>query len=168
MNMYDEMLSIKRFREQQAEIAVARERQRFVEAQRESEQAQTRLADFRLWAESREQGLYTDLYHRVVQIREIERVLQEVASLRTDEEHHEAAVTRAEENREQAAQALGACRDAHQQTVRMSGKFLELADAHMDSVIRAQNYNEDLEFEEIASLARERFEWDRHEELDLI
>lgn len=166
MSMFDEMLSIKRFREQQAEIAVMCERQRFVDADRESEQAQNRLADFRLWATAREQELYTGLYHRVVQVREIEHVLQEIALLRTDEERHEAEVTRAKEKREQATQALEACRDTHLQMVRMSGKFLELADAHMDFVFRTQNYNEDLEFEEIASVAWERFERDRHEELE--
>ena len=168
MSLFDEILAIKQFRETQAEIAVVRERQRCVEAERESERAQNQLMDFRLWAESRERDLYRGLYHRVVQVRDIEHVLQEIASLRTDEESHEAEATRAKENREQAGLALQACRDAHRQTVRMSGKFLELTDVHMDSIVRLQDYNEDIELEEIASLGWERVEWGEHEEIERI
>lgn len=162
MNIFNEMLAIKRFREQQAELAFMQQRQRRAEAEQASESAEDRLETFRKWARDREQSMYTGLCERVVRVREIENVLQEVASLRQDESHYESALQQAEETLEQETQVLSECRQAHMQTVRMSSKFVDLANAYEDGVTQMRTSKEDEELEETASVARDRSDWDEN------
>lgn len=164
MSIFNEMLAIKRFREQQAELAFIRQRHRRAEAERESEQAEDRLDKFRKWARAREQSMYTELCDRVVRVREIENVLQEVADLRKNESDYESALQQADETLDQETEALSESRQTHMQTVRMSNKFVELANVHQDGVILMQNSKEDQELEEVASLVRERSDWDDNED----
>ena len=85
MNVFDELLAIKRFREGQAEIAVSRQRLRQAEADAARQASEQALTDFREAAERREREMYRDLCSRVVRVREIENVLQGVAGLREGE-----------------------------------------------------------------------------------
>ncbi|OZI33078.1 type III secretion protein [Bordetella genomosp. 1] len=166
MSMFDELLAIKRFREGQAEIAVARQRQVLQDA-RDGEQAALRsLDDFRGWADAHERELYGDLCRRTVRVREIESVLQDVAGLREGERQHEQALDAARAAAEREESALQARRDDHRQATRMSEKFVELARSHFDAQLREAERKEDLEMEEAASVARDRDDWEQHEEYE--
>ena len=166
--MFDQMLAIKRFREQQAELAFTRQRLRRAEAEKATEMAHDRLEEFRDWARARERSMYDDLCVRVVRVREIEHVLHEVSSLRRDEGHYETALRDAGEILDKETQVLGACRQAHMQTVRMSNKFVELANVYEEGMLQMQNSKEDQELEEVASLVRDRYDWDDNEEGDQV
>jgi len=163
MAVFDELLSIKRFRESQAELAVARERSSVLEAEQFREGCGQALQDFRHWAAQREDELYGDLCSRVVQVREIENVLQDVAGLRDGERQHEQRLLEADEKLEQAHQALDEQRMRHREATRHTEKFVELARIHFDEHFKAVQDQEDREMEEVALQIRDRDDWQEHE-----
>lgn len=166
MSVFDELLAIKRFREGQAEIAVSRQRLRHAEADAAREASERALADFRNESERRERAMYSDLCSRVVRVREIEDVLQGVAGLREGERQREQAVEQAAERLREENQALAELRAQHQQAVRLTGKFVELASIHLAEHLKALEHKEDMEMEEAASLSRDREDWEQHEEFE--
>ncbi|MEI2417102.1 type III secretion protein [Orrella sp. JC864] len=166
MSVFDELLAIKRFREDQAELALARQRQAHGQARDAWTQAQARLRDYRGWARRRERELYDELCARVVRVREIEAVLTGVGLLREAEREHERTCQAAQDALERAAQHLAERRQAHGEAVRRTGKFVELARLHLAEHLGALERQEDAELEEAASLAREREDWEQHEEVD--
>lgn len=159
MTMFNELLAIKQFREQQAELAFMRQRRRRVAAEQETEKARNRLDRFREWAQAREQSMYAGLCERVVRVREIETVLQEVAQLRQDEISYESILQKADEALDQEIKVLGECRQTHMQAMRMRTKFVELATAYEDDLVQLQNNQEDQELEEVASRLDDRLVW---------
>lgn len=166
MSVFDELLAIKRFSEGQAEIAVSRQRLRHAEADAAREASERALADFRDESERRERAMYSDLCSRVVRVREIEDVLQGVAGLREGERQREQAVEQAAERLREENQALADRRAQHQQAVRLTGKFVELASIHLAEHLKALEHKEDMEMEEAASLSRDREDWEQHEEFE--
>ncbi len=166
MSVFDELLAIKRFREGQAEIAVSRQRLRHAEADAARLASEQALADFRDESERRERAMYRDLCSRVVRVREIEDVLQGVAGLREGERQREQAVEQAAERLREENQALADRRAQHQQAVRLTGKFVELASIHLAEHLKALEHKEDMEMEEAASLSRDREDWEQHEEYE--
>ncbi|QQB35716.1 type III secretion protein [Achromobacter deleyi] len=166
MSVFDELLAIKRFREGQAEIAVSRQRLRHAEADAARVASERALADFRDESERRERAMYSDLCSRVVRVREIEDVLQGVAGLREGERQREQVVEQAAERLREENQALADRRAQHQQAVRLTGKFVELASIHLAEHLKALEHKEDMEMEEAASLSRDREDWEQHEEFE--
>lgn len=106
MSMFTQLLTIKRFREDKAELAMVRQRVRHAKADADRTEAERRLQEFREEAERKEQALYGDLLSRVVRVRDIENVLQNVAGLRDGERQHENFLDDAKKNAEVEAQAL--------------------------------------------------------------
>ncbi len=164
MSMFDELLAIKRFREGQAEVRVARERTAHQEAEAARETAKQVLARFRIEAQERELAMYSDLCSRVVRPREIEDVMQGVAGLRDAERQRETDVERASEREQAALQQLKLARDDHKIATRMTEKFVELARIHLDEHLRELEYKEDMEMEEAASVRRDREDWETYAE----
>ncbi len=167
MSMFKELLAIKRFREGQAELRVARERTSHQQAELARVAAQQTLERFRLEAVERELGMYADLCSRVVKLRDIEDVMQGVATLRDTEHQREKDVERADEQVDHALKALATARESHRLATRMTEKFVELAQIHLDQHLREQEYKEDQEMEEAASVRRDREDWEEHAEVDL-
>lgn len=166
MSVFNDLLAIKRFRESQAELAVARQRQLLAEAERLREEARERLEKFRAWAKQREREMYGDLCSRVVRVREIEDVLQGVAGLRQGESQHATQVEEADAQAQRTAEALARSRQDHRDAVRMTEKFVELAQVHWDEHLKEVERKEDLEMEEVASIRRDMEDWELHEEYE--
>ncbi|KAB0596018.1 type III secretion protein [Castellaniella defragrans] len=166
MNVFGELLAIKRFREGQAELAVARQRQALADAERQQARAREQLDEYRAWSRQRELDMYRELCGRLVRVRDIEDVMQGVADLRQGERDRE---TRAEQAAEQArheAEALAGRRQAHREASRLVEKFVQLASLHAADELRELERREDLEMEEAASVSRDRDDWQQHEEYE--
>lgn len=157
--MFDEMLGIKRIREQQSELALVRQQQRRVEAVQEAEKARDRFSRYRDWAKMTEQSMYRDLCERVVRPREIEAVLNEVADFKKNESHYASAWEAAKERVDEETKLLSDCRSVHADMVRLTEKFSEFAKAYWNDIAQEQNKKEDGELEEMASLIRDRGDW---------
>ena len=76
-------------------------------------------------------------------------------------------VERADEQVQHALTALATARESHRLATRMTEKFVELAQIHLDQHLREQEYKEDQEMEEAASVRRDREDWEEHAEVDL-
>jgi len=166
MNVFRELMAIKRFREGQAELAVTRQRQALAEAERQRLEALERLDEYRVWSERREQDMYQDLCSRLVRVRDIEDVMQGVAELRQGEHDCETRVERAADQERQETEALVERREAHRNATRMVEKFVQLASLHAADELRELERKEDLEMEEAASVARDRDDWQQHDEYE--
>ena len=166
MNVFGELLAIKRFREGQAELAVARQRKIHAEAEHQRDVASEQLVEYKIWAQHQEDGFYQDLCSRVVRVREIENVLEGVAELRHGERDHQARVETADKNVTVQAETLAERRLSHRLASCMTEKFVELAQIHLAEHVRELERKEDSEMEEAASVARERDDWTEHEEYE--
>jgi type III secretion protein O len=166
MKVFDELLAIKRFREGQAELAVARQRQLHAEAERQRDTAREQLAEYKIWAQRQEDELYEDLCSRVVRVSEIEDVLDGVTELREGERERETRVETAVEQVNTEAEALVQRRLVHRTATRMVEKFVELARVHLVEYLHEVERKEDLEMEEAASISRDRNDWEEHEEYE--
>ncbi|WP_394065632.1 type III secretion protein [Alcaligenes sp. WGS1538] len=166
MSIFQDLLAIKRFREGQAELAVMRQRQSLLQMQQRSAEAREQLARFRELSLQREQDMYQDLCSRLVRVGEIEDVLDGVAELRQGEREREAGVEQAAEQEREATAALNQCRDMHREASRVVQKFVELTSVHAAEHLRELERKEDLEMEEAASMARDRDDWQLHDDYE--
>lgn len=159
MSVFKELLAIKEFRQNKAEMAVSRSRLAVAESNANRDAMDRRLTEFRTHAEQLERDWYKDLCARIVKLADIEDVQLSVSQLRQKERVHEEALEAAEKARQQATEKLHA--DVEQLNIasRLREKFVELADAHAVEVDREAERKEDLELEEVAGIAREREEW---------
>lgn len=154
--MFDEMLAIKRFREQQAELALLRQQQRRAQAEDKVDAARVTLEKYKDWAQEHERTLFRELCERIVRPREIQEVLGKVAELKHNENGYACALEEARETLQEENIVLGERRNEHAHTVRMTGKFFELAQTYWDEVAQQRDRTEDSELEEVASLLWER------------
>lgn len=166
MNVFGELLAIKRFREDQAELAVTRQRQACAQAEELRDQAVAQLAQFQQWALDHEQSMYQDLCSRLVRVVEIEGVMQEVADLRQGEHDREDQVIQAAKQLDLEADALVQRRETHREASRMVEKFIELARLHADEQMRELERKEDQEMEEAASVTRDHDDWQQHDDYE--
>lgn len=165
MEIFRDILSIKIFRESRAEREVIRQRGVLALASEQRESDARGLADYRCYASTHEHALYDDLCRRVVRLRDLESVQQEVVVLRTGERNREAALDASEQLQQREKQRLEEVRDQHRQASRIKEKFVEVVQIYSGEAFKAFERQEDREMEEVAELRRERIEWDEtHEE----
>lgn len=163
MTVFKELLSIKVFRENKAELAVRRQRHLLAQAQRERDEAQQALERFMAYAVGHERALYADLCSRIVKLRDIEGVQQQVVDLRGREREHEAQLAAAQQQRDAQATKLEQDKAAHAEATRMKEKFVELASNYAQERLRELERKEDAELEEAAETRRDRADWDERE-----
>jgi type III secretion protein O len=164
MSIFKELLSIKAFREDKAEMAVRKQRTILAEAVAAREAAEKALEDFKQWAVAQERSLYDQLCRQVVKLRAIEEVQLEVAGMRGKETQHEDQVRDAEAQRVKQAEQLEADRRTLQDATRMKEKFVELARINTEEHLKELERKEDAELEEAAETRRDRADWDEREE----
>ena len=160
MTMFADLLYIKRFRERQAELDLVRQRSRRATADRAQQNAESELAIFHRQAVVQETSMYSDLCTRVVKLRDIEHVQQQIAILKASELRYQEALDGAEQALNRETRLLDERGEAHRRAVRMTTKFAELEEAHLDSVHRAFDYKEEQEMEDISVVLYRRPEWD--------
>lgn len=164
MTVFRELLAIKVFRENKAELAVRRQRTVWSEARDQAENAQRRLADFRDYAQRHERELFDDLCRRLVVLRDIELVHNSISMIREQDREHSTRLEKAQDLQAQEEHKLDDCKAAHQAATRMKEKFVELARVHALEVVREVERKEDQELEEVAEIRRDRADWDEREE----
>lgn len=160
MAMVDDLLFIKRFRESKAETELQKSRAALVLAQKAERQAEQALDDYIAFAIAQEKAWYDDLCSRLVKLREIATVQEDVAGLKQGERSHRDEVEERRkahlEANQQLDHSLQRMRDAS--TARQ--KFVELARNFHWLAAREQERKEELELEELASIRREREDWE--------
>ena len=159
MSILRDLLAIKTFREHQAESALRQQRQALADADAARAQAQELLQRLLREGHAMELSLYRELCARLVRLREIEDVQLTVAGLRQRESAQQEALDAAERAVSAQQERLDAARAAQQEAARQKSKFVDLARDFSAAELRESERREDLEMEEVASLARDREDW---------
>lgn len=159
MTIFRELLAIKEFREEKAELALRKQRIALQAAIQARDGARQRLEDYRDYAQRQEQEMYADLCRRLVNLRDIEHVQGSVILLRSEERTHEGALDQAETFRLSQETLLDERKVDHQQASRMKEKFVQLAQVHAEQLVRETQRKEDLDLEEAAETRRDREDW---------
>lgn len=154
MSVFRELLVIKSFRENRAELSLARQRQALLKAQSDEEAARTVLSEFEDFSTRREATLYRDLCSRIVGLRDIEEVQNIIADLRKQKEERELELATAGKRREEEAGLLTEAQVVYQAATRQKQKFVELAQSQADETAREAERKEELEMEEASSFGR--------------
>jgi type III secretion protein O len=159
MAMVDELLFIKTFRERKAETELQKSRARLGHAAQAERSAAQVLQDHveQAWAE--ELRLYADLCARVVKLRDIADVQQDVAQMGLQEIAHRQSLEQAQQQHRTAQDDFQLSTRKMRDASTAREKFVELVRNHHMLVAREAERKEDLELEELASVVREREEW---------
>jgi type III secretion protein O len=158
--MWNELLQLKTFREQKAQTALMRRRLELATAVAALQAAVVKLDQHRRDALQQERVLYSELMQRLVQLRDIEGVQQAVAIMRSIEQQLDAERSQADQLRDSAEQLARTAQAEHQQADRVKEKFVQLVNVHASEVAHAAQRAEDTEMDEVASLRRDREDWD--------
>jgi len=153
MSALNQLLSIKEWREQQAEIALVRQRQTVESAHSAVDMADEALEDYRLWATRREAAVYQELCSKIVRLREIEAAREAVAELRQQELIYMAALDKARECASRESERLTIVHKDYQGATRMTQKFSEMVRLQNAENLAEDERLADLEMEEVGHMS---------------
>ena len=160
MTIFDEMLAIKRFREDKAESNVRRQKPVVQQATDHLIEQERVLADWQQYSVRQELMLFDDLCSRTVRLADIEHVQHEIAFMRERERGYINEVEAAEKNRDKELAELDERKSVHAHATRAKEKFIELARVHGEELSALAERKEDAEMEEVNESRRERNELD--------
>jgi type III secretion protein O len=164
MTMLNELLELKRYREDKAELAVARCRLALAEVTKRKEGAQEALVSYQRWSETHERDMYGAVYGRVVRPRDLENLRQDVVMLRVKERALNDDLTNVEAERAKADTGVRESRVAHERATRTREKFVQLVDVESEETRIEAERKEDVELEDLHSIARDREDWEERED----
>lgn len=159
MAMIDELLFIKEFREDKAEKELQKARLALQEARLNAQRANEALQTFQQQAEESELAWYRALCSRLVTVRDIANVQEDVAMLRQTELEYQQALHAAEQQHTQAQTLQNQANQQMRDASKAREKFTELARNHHWIVNQEAQRKEELELEEVASIGRKNPEW---------
>jgi type III secretion protein O len=160
MPMVDDLLFIKRFRESKAETELQKSRAALVLAQKAEREAEQALEAYIAHAIAQEKAWYDDLCSRLVKLREIATVQEDVAALKVAERAHREQVDDRRKAHVEAGQQMDRAVQRMRDASTARQKFVELARNFHWLAAREQERKEELELEELASIRREREDWE--------
>jgi type III secretion protein O len=159
MSIFDELLSIKEFREDQAELGLKKAQNEVTHARREHDELTALLEAFRKQAQEQEAAWYATLCASVVKLRDITDVREDVAMLREGERQRQDKTDKAARVLEQRIEHSKEARACLRQATAVKDKFVDLATSVADEAARELQRKEDLEMEEVSAIRREKQEW---------
>jgi len=157
--MVDQLLFIKEFREQKAETELQKSRVRLAEAHRVEDETQRTRDEFFEFSRREELRWYDDLCSRLVTVRDITHVQEDVAGLRATERGHDEALEKAAAQRAQAQAHFAGATQTRRDAQAAREKFVEIATSFHALAAKEAERREELELEELAGQRRDREEW---------
>jgi type III secretion protein O len=152
MEVINDLLRIKIFREEQAERALKKARVALAEAGEALKKANLALKEFTEESIRREKSMYDDLCTRLVFLKEIENVRIDIDLMKEKSTELKKKVESAELNRKDCAEREIEAHMLHVEAVRMREKFNELRKTVAEEKEMALAQFEELEMEEAASV----------------
>jgi type III secretion protein O len=152
MEVINDLLRIKIFREEQAERALKKARAALAEAGEALKKANLALKEFTEESIRREKSMYDDLCTRLVFLKEIENVRIDIDLMKEKSAELKKQVESAELNRKDCAEREIEAHMLHIEAVRMREKFNELRKTVTEEKEVALAQFEELEMEEAASV----------------
>ena len=161
--MINQLLRIKTFREKKAETEMLKSKVALAKAQADEAQAQRALQEYIEQAMREEHRLYAELCSRVVRLREITRVQEEVVCLKLGEQARQDALASAQKVHLNALDVFQSSADLYRIACSARQKFDELLRIETARVDKELEQKEESELEELAGQLRDRLEHDEVE-----
>jgi type III secretion protein O len=152
MEVINDLLRIKIFREEQAERELKKARFALAEASEVLRKANLVLKEFTEESIRREKSMYDDLCTRLVFLKEIENVRTDIDLMKEKSDELKKKVESAELHRKECADRETEAHVLHIEAVRMREKFNELRKTVAEEKELALAQFEELEMEEAASV----------------
>ncbi len=130
MGIVNKLITIKRFREEKAEIELLKAKQDFLLKESAYLKERQKLSEFVIACERREKEMYAELYKKLVFQKDIDDVLFNIQQMKDETESLKEKVNSAREEKEMAYSYLGEAKIAHQEAIRMREKFEEIRTIH--------------------------------------
>jgi hypothetical protein len=157
--MLNELLRLKVYREDKAEMGLARCRLALAEVTKRTEQARDALTSYQRWSVEQELCLYGALYGHTVRLRDLNYLREDVVILRQKERALGESLAEVETERTQADTAVRDSRVVHDQATRAREKFVQLVKQQSEEIRLESERKEDIELEDLYTIRRDREDW---------
>jgi prolyl oligopeptidase PreP (S9A serine peptidase family) len=151
MDVINDLVRIKIFREEKAELAMIKAKVKFIEAEKSLEQARKVLREHKKDCIAREKALYDDLCTRIVLLKDINSVTLDIDLMAEKTLQLENELEKIKEERDIASDELDMAKAVHRGAVQMRQKFTEIKETIDSEKLAELLQKEDLELEEVAS-----------------
>jgi hypothetical protein len=149
MEVIKDLVRIKIFREEKAELAMLKAKTKLLIAEETLDNARKVLRKHKEDCIAREKELYDDLCTRLVLLKDINSVTLDVQLMAEETTRLDDDVEKSKEARDVASEDLAAAKAVHKDAVQMRQKFMEVKDAIDAEKLAELMRKEDLEMEEV-------------------
>ena len=149
MEVIKDLVRIKIFREEKAELAMLKAKAKLISAEEALDNARKVLRKHKEDCIAREKELYDDLCTRLVLLKDINSVTLDVQLMAEETTRLDEEVEKSKEAREVASEDLAAAKAVHRDAVQMRQKFMEVKDVIDAEKLAELIRKEDLEMEEV-------------------
>ncbi len=149
MEVIKDLVRIKIFREEKAELAMLKAKAKLMTAEDELDNARKVLRKHKEDCVAREKELYDDLCTRLVLLKDINSVSLDIQLMAEETTRLDEIVEKAKEDRDIASEELAAAKAIHRDAVQMRQKFTEIKDVIDAEKIAELLRKEDIEMEEV-------------------
>jgi hypothetical protein len=153
-----DLLRIKEFREEKAELEVRRVRRALDDAREALDRARDEWAEYQATCQRRERALYEDLFSRLVLLADLDLVSLEVNNMKDGNARYQEEVKSAETVLQSTMESLELAKEAYRLATRMREKFTELVSAAAAEKLVELEYAESMELEEVSGTQARRRE----------
>ena len=156
MEVINDLVRIKIFREEKAELAMLKAKAKLISTEEILDNARKVLRKHKDNCITREKELYDDLCRRLVLLKDINSVTLDVQLMAEETTRLDEEVEKSKEARDVASEDLAAAKAVHRDAVQMRQKFMEVKDVIDAEKLAELMRKEDLEMEEVPT--RSQFE----------
>jgi len=149
MEVIKDLVRIKIFREEKAELAMLKAKAKLMSAEDDLDNARKVLRKHKEDCVAREKELYDDLCTRLVLLKEINSVALDIQLMAEETTRLDEIVEKAKENRDIASEELAAAKARYRDAVQMRQKFTEIKGVIDAEKIAELMRQEDIEMEEV-------------------
>ena len=149
MEVIKDLVRIKIFREEKAELAMLKAKTKLLHAEENLDNARKVLRKHKEDCIAREKELYDDLCTRLVLMKDINSVTLDVQLMAEETSRLDEDVEKYKEARDVASEDLAAAKAVHRDAVQMRQKFMEVKDVIDAEKLAELMRKEDLEMEEV-------------------
>jgi prolyl oligopeptidase PreP (S9A serine peptidase family) len=149
MEVIKDLVRIKIFREEKAELAMLKAKTKLLHAEEALDNARKVLRKHKEDCIAREKELYDDLCTRLVLLKDINSVTLDVQLMAEETTRLDEDVEKYKEARDVASEDLAAAKAVHRDAVQMRQKFMEVKDVIDAEKLAELMRKEDLEMEEV-------------------
>lgn len=124
----EDLMRVRRFREDEAATAVTKQRAQVEAAKRAIKARRREMEEYTQWRIRREQELYDEIMRQPIRMKELDGVKVQVQAMKSKEAEHREAVLQAEKHKEEQDQLLVQRKHEWTEAVRQCEKLVEHKD----------------------------------------